>query len=225
MEALLYDVYIADAEIYTYKSPLPPDSLMRQELLQSVLTKHQTTHAIFDSSLVWYSGNLTKYIKMNDRISKRYAQLIDELKKKQIEESDISDNFTHFPLKEKNFTITAKDLPQNVYTFKADTTIKQFGGIYDLQLDALGITADMQPVVTFCVKCADTTIVSRKNIDNNGSFDISISLQAKQQANEFYGSIYFLETNNRMNVHIHNLTILQQSYPNVDRIKPLEQKN
>jgi hypothetical protein len=162
---------------------------------------------------------------MNERVSKRYAQLIDELKEKLIEESNIPDNFTYFPLKEKNFTLTVKDLPQNIYTFKADTTITQLGGTYDLQLEALGITADMRPVVTFCVKCADTTIVSRKNIDDNGSFDVSIDLQAKQQANEFYGSIYFPETHNGMNVYIHNFTIFQQSSPKVDQLKPLEQKN
>jgi hypothetical protein len=215
MEALLYDVYIADAEIFTYKSSLPPDSMKRQELLQSVLKKHKTTKAILDSSLVWYAGNLVKYTKMNERLSKRYVKLTEELKAKQIEESDTLENFTYFPLQEKNFSLTAKDLPQNVYTFRADTTIKRFGGIYELQFDALGITADMQPEVTFCIKCADTTIVDRKKIENNGLFSFSVSLQARQQANEFYGSIYFPETNNDMNVHIHNFTIFEESYPTV----------
>jgi len=209
MEKVLYDVYLAEAEINTDYAAFSSDSVRKQELLNSVLKKHKITEAVLDTSLVWYSGHLDKYFKIHENLNKRYTQASEKLKN--IEEtttkSNINPDHLILPVEKERFLLRSSDLLHNAYIFEADTTLSRYGGVYELQFNALGLSASLHPVATLCVQCRDTTFVKRDTINQNGLFISSIDIPQGKQARKLYGSIYFPETYSQMMVFIHNFTL------------------
>lgn len=71
MEALLYDYHIAQALGNEYNGE---ERYKRELLVQYVFTKHQTTEAHFDSSLVWYTRNTEELNKIYERVGERFKK-------------------------------------------------------------------------------------------------------------------------------------------------------
>jgi hypothetical protein len=209
MEKVLYDLYIADAEISTNYAVFSSDSVHRQELLNAVLKKHKVKEAVFDSSLVWYNSNLDKFLKINENVGKRYTHTLDALRPKPVTSEMKDENKFYLPVKEKHFFLTVKDLPQKVYAFKADTILSDYGSSYTLQFEALGITPEIHPIVTFQLKGVDTTYIQRDTISRNGLFTTSIPTRQKQ-VKELQGSIYFPEIPNNMSIFIYNFELTRK---------------
>ncbi|MDR0733034.1 MAG: DUF4296 domain-containing protein [Dysgonamonadaceae bacterium] len=128
MEAVLFDVYIAQAEMNNNREVFS-DSARKHDLLNAVFRKHKITRADFDSSLVWYSDNLERYVKVNEKIIQRYAQMTEDLKNRQLENPEML------------IAKRAADFPRNGYVFRADTVLREYNGGYDLW---------------FCAWCEDT---------------------------------------------------------------------
>jgi hypothetical protein len=213
LEAVLFDMYIAQAEMDNNRSVFS-DSVRKHDLLNAVLRKHNITQADFDSSLVWYSDNLEQYIKVNEKISARYAKMTEDLKTRQTENPEMliaEESAIRYPVKNRFFFLQKTDLPQNIYTFQADTTLHEYNGVYNLRFNVLGLPSEIRPVVTFCVQCQDTTIVQRDSIRGNGFFTMSIQVFSTQQVNSLYGSIYFPQTNSDMTLFISRFTISQKA--------------
>ena len=208
MEKVLYDVYLAEAEINTHYVAFSSDSVRKQELLNSVLKKHKITEAVLDTSLAWYSGHLDKYFKIHENLNKRYAQATEKLRS--LEEATAKSNII-LPVEKERFLLGSSDLPHNAYTFEADTTLSGYGGAYELQFNALGLSASLHPVATLCVQCRDTIFVKRDTINRNGLFISSIDIPIGKQAQKLYGSIYFPETYSQMIVFFHNFTLSYSS--------------
>jgi hypothetical protein len=212
MEKVLYDLYIAEAEISTNYAVFSSDSVHRQELLNAVLKKHKVKEAVFDSSLVWYNSNLDKFLKINENVGQRYSQTLEKIRPKPLltPEGEVDNNF-YLPVKNRHFFLTTQDLPQNVYAFKADTVLRDYGKqSYTLRFEALGITPEAHPVVTFCVTGYDTTYVQRDTLSRNGLFTTSISTE-KKQVNDLYGTIYFPDMSSNTSVFIYNFEIFRNS--------------
>jgi hypothetical protein len=211
MEAVLFDVYIAQAEIDIDRTVFS-DSAQKADLLNAVLQKHKTNKADFDSSLVWYSYNLDKYVKINENIMKRYAKMADDLKTEQAENPEMliaEKQGIRYPVNSKAFFLQKEDLPQHVYAFEADTTLQESGGSYNLWFNILGLSPQMRPVVTFCVQCQDTTIVQRDSIRGNGFFTMAVHVLPAKKVNRLYGSVYFPEIYSGMTLFINRFTISQ----------------
>jgi hypothetical protein len=79
MENVLFDLYIAEAEIKENGPVFYSDSIRRQQLLHSVFEKHRISEQKFDTSLVWYNAHLDRYLKINEKLTVRYAALINNL--------------------------------------------------------------------------------------------------------------------------------------------------
>jgi hypothetical protein len=204
MEAVLFDMYIAQAEIDNNREVFS-DSARKHDLLNTVLRKHEITQADFDSSLVWYSDNLEKYVKVNEKITQRYAKITEDLKTQQLENPEMliaEETGIRYPVKNQTFFLRKTDLPHHVYAFQADTALHEYNGVYDLRFSVLGLPSEIRPIVTFCVQCQDTTIVRRDSIRGNGFFTISAQVFSAKQVNRLYGSIYFPETNSDMTLFI-----------------------
>jgi len=214
MEKVLYDVYLAEAEISNNYLIFHSDSTRKQELLNSVLKKHKITEAVLDTSLAWYSGHLDKYFKINENIKKRFTEATERLKNQEEKMRILSENTDRLilPLEKERFLLRSSDLLNNAYTFTVDTTLSQQGGTYELQLNILGLSAPLRPVVTLCVQCLDTTIVKRDTISRDGPFVVSADIRQGAQTEKIYGSIYFPETYSGMTVFIQNF-ILSHSHP------------
>jgi len=209
MENVLFDVYIAQT-IMDNNRALFSDSARKADLLNAVLQKHKIDKAVFDSSLVWYSNNLDIYIKVNERVMGRYAKMIEELRAKQDENPEMLIAETpsiQYPVNNKAFFLRRINIPQNVYTFRADTVLHNSGGVYNLRFNVLGLPAGIRPVVTFCVQGQDTTIVRRDSIRGNGFFNMTIGAYPVRQVNQLYGSIHFPETRSDMTLFINRFTI------------------
>ena len=212
MERVLYDIYLADAEINNNHNIFSSDSALKQDLLNSVLKKHKITEAVLDTSLSWYSGHLNKYFKINNNINKRFSDAVDVLRRREeaiTKRNKIaeSDGFI-LPVENESFMLQISDLPNNVYTFKTDTILDRYGGTYELQFNTLGMSASLNPVVTLCVLCIDTAFVKRDTISRNGLFTSSIDILPSKQAKALYGSIYFPEVYNGMGVFIQDFTLI-----------------
>ena len=212
MEKVLYDIHIAEAEINANSNIFYMDSARKQDLLNSVLKKHKISEAVLDTSLAWYSGNLDRYFKINNNISRRYTEAAETLRRKEealtkkiiIPES----NGFVLPVKDDRFLLRISDLSNNAYTFKPDTVINRYGGEYELQFNILGITSSINPIVTLCVQCTDTAFVKRDTISWNGFFTSIIEIPQEKQAKALYGSIYFPEVYSGMGIFIQDFTLI-----------------
>jgi len=225
MEKVLYDVYLAEAETNTNYSYFMPDSGRRQELLNSVLKKHKITEAKLDTSLAWYSGRIEKYLKINDKVIKRFTEASENLGKHENllkEKSFIEESSAFYlPVDKERFLLKISDLPRKSYAFKADTTLNRYGGRYELEFNILGVSTSLNPVITLCVQCVDTAFVKSDTINNNGLFSTSINILQGKQAKALYGSIFFPEVNSGMGIFIWNFKILYD-YKQLPVIQPTE---
>ena len=227
MENVLYDTYLAEAEISANYTIFSSDSARKQELLNSVLKKHNITEAVLDTSLTWYSGHLEKYFRINENIHKRFAGATEKLRHQ--EELAAKSNVSPakrlvLPTEKENFLLGANDLLNNAYTFDADTILSRYGGAYELQFDILGLSASLRPIVTLCAQCSDTTFVKRDTILQNGSFITYVDILRGKQAKKLYGSIYFPEVNSDMNVFIQKFTLSHSNQPrNLPTTQPTKQ--
>jgi len=212
MEKVLYDLYIAEAEINANYSTFSSDSARKQELLNSVLKKHKITEAALDTSLAWYSGHLEQYLDINTNVSKRYAESLDKLKSQDGAATKTKGDKLVLPVKKERFLLKLYDLSDSRYTFKADTILNRYGGVYELQFNILGIVPP-NPVVKLCVRCVDTTFVKLDTIRGNGLCTASINVLQGKQAKSFYGSIYFPATGSGTTIFIHNFSLSHSSSP------------
>ncbi len=70
MEQILYDVHLAEGVMEEYPSHYR-DLPAKQGLMAGVFAKNNITKMEFDSSLVYYSGHLDKYMKVYEAVNKR----------------------------------------------------------------------------------------------------------------------------------------------------------
>jgi len=223
MEKVLYDIYIAEAEININYPVFSSDSTRKQELLNSVLKKHKITEAVLDTSLAWYSGRLEKYFKINENVNKRFTETLDKLKKSEgisTKPRTISANQMALPVGKENFLLKSSDLQNNAYTYKADTALNRYGGSYDLRFTVLGLSASLRPVVTLCIQCPDTAFVKRDTLSQNGLVVASLDIPQGKLAKKLYGSIYFPEANPQMTVFIKDFTLTHTFHSNLPVTQP-----
>ena len=223
MEKVLFDIYLADAEINSNYAIFSSDSARKQDLLNSVLKKHKITEAVLDTSLAWYSGHLDKYLKINDNLTKRFTGMAENLRRREAaerkENSMIDKDALILPVENRQFFLTVGDLRQKAYAFRADTTLNRYGGTYQLQFEVLGIPASLHPVVTLCVRCTDTTFVKRDTIRQNGLFSSSLAVLSGKQAKELHGSVYFTEIYPDIAIFIQNFTLSHSFNPQLKEKK------
>jgi hypothetical protein len=149
-------------------------------------------------------------VKINEQVVARYASLIEEIQKKQTKATmakELALRRNSFPMKETEFFLSAADLPQSVYTFRADTTLASYGGDYELQLDILGVVENQYLTVNFYARCADTVFVKRDTIFGNGTFATTINVLQGKMVNELSGAIRFTDTPSNALFYINKLSI------------------
>ena len=217
MERVLFDIHLAEAEINANYNVFYTDSARKQDMLNSVLKKHKITEAVLDTSLAWYSGHLDKYYKISNNLLKRFADGAENLRQKE----GLLTPLTPFgegrgfslPVEKTRFLLKISDLPNNVYTFKADTLLNRYGGAYELQFNILGVSSSLKPVVTLCVHCVDTAFVRRDTISLNGLFKSSIDVPQEKQAKVLQGSIYFPEVFSGMGIFVQDFSLFHSYQP------------
>lgn len=213
MENVLFDLYIADGEINNNHELFSSDSLRKRNLLNSVLKKHKITGAQLDSSLNWYSGNLDKYLKINQNINTRYAEEIQ--KRKDIQSRELAmkskrvEGMIILPAQRDSISfLTHLSIPSGIYTFESDTLMMRYGGTYDVEFNILGMDKTANPEFTMCVVCADTVYVKKSFVKDNGFFVESVQIPQGKKFEKVYGYIRIPEISSRTNLFLSDFLII-----------------
>jgi len=168
----MFDINLAEAEINNNYTVFGNNDEKKQELLNSVLEKHKISKQELDTSLVWYSAHLERYLKICDRVSKRYDREIDLLQKEINEENALIAELNRVNIfkGERSFFLQAASLLQNTVSFKVDSLEWNVGDNLEVSFDVTGLGKDMNPKLLCYVVCEDTTIMVQDKIRTNGSF-------------------------------------------------------
>lgn len=193
MEALLYDLYIAEGQTTVEYELFSSDSIRKRRLLDSVLDKHKTDLKTLDASLEWYAMNLDVYDKVNSKVITRLNEQIAPLKEEQLAmESDRLKTSIILPhTKPGHRLLSSLTIPSGVYAFESDTTMFRYGSKYGIELFVLGIDESILPELTLCVEGLDTTIVTKLDIVSNGLSVAEVQLPASRRFRRMYGNIHF----------------------------------
>jgi hypothetical protein len=189
MEDVLYDLYLAEVEINENRSIFNNDSTAKQKLLNSVFEKHKITEQKFDTSLVWYNGNIDKYLKVNNKVGERFSALASKLENNLNKmEAEIRKAQIHnlFP-DTTSFFLQSPGLFQNRYVFKTDSVQLRTIQSFELAFNVLGIRDSIYPVLSFCLQTNDTVFVNCDTIRSNGVYSHIFSVPSGQTVKEIYG--------------------------------------
>lgn len=70
MEQVMFDVYVAEATMDAdYQSFNTPEK--KEAYINKIFAKHNTTQAVWDTSLSWYSDRIDLYLQINDSVKSR----------------------------------------------------------------------------------------------------------------------------------------------------------
>lgn len=211
MEEIMYDLYIAEAEISENYLIFASDSARKKELLNTVFKKHGVTQAKFDSSLVWYAANLDKYLKINENLCRRYDALTDKLREQQSDSlakvSLALSERNRYNIVNRSFFVAPADIPNGIYTFRADTLLMRNGGNYTVSFNIAGLSENLHPEFCFNIRCSDTVFIHRDTIASNGSYEYSVKVQPSKYVRELRGYFRFSNIENSELPFIYNLSV------------------
>ncbi len=220
MENVLYDLYLADAEVEENYEIFANDSAKKQEILDAVFKKHKIKERDFDTSLVWYAGNLDKYYKIYQNLSNRYTTLADALREKQdlLTLKPAGEDQFNLWMGETTHTLRSADQLDNRITFRVDSGDFQLNDSYELRFNVLGIRDSIAPIVTFCLQNADTILSVRNDITANGTYSTVLTAPGDSITKVLYGSIYIPAKEKNILLSIYNFGIYQRK--NVEAVSP-----
>jgi hypothetical protein len=189
MEAVLYDLHLADALIdkERQKQGLLSDSV-RNSIYAAAFEKHKITKAQFDTSLSWYGQNLDKYIRIYKNLTTRYTEefrhydqivtaLANRIDTMQLWKTKPQALFTNrmFPLMTAfNDTIPADTRNNDTFT---------------LSFRVFGINEQMErfPRVMFALHYADTTDVQQLTLRNDSLYTLTFPVIPNKKPDELSG--------------------------------------
>ncbi|MDH8701656.1 hypothetical protein M2138_001005 [Dysgonomonadaceae bacterium PH5-43] len=209
MEDILYDIYIAESTIKSNHSIFTADTLLKVEFLQSIFNKHNTTEAEFDSSLVWYNANLDVFLKINDKLTERYALDIAEATQlhEQIKANSkrVDTTFLHLT----QHYILGSALQGDSLSFMVDDrTQLNKSKRYFIDFLSIGVKEPAYPILSLNIECADTTFVYTDTIKSNGWFNL-VRSAGRERVVSIYGNISLPDTTKNP-ILINGFSISQQ---------------
>lgn len=190
MEDVLYDIHIADAEVemdYTYFNE---NKDRKPELYNTVFEKHGITKEQFDTSLVWYSADMERYMKIYEKMLQRYTVEIDTLNAQVGRQHELS------PYAATNLwngisskILTSGSITSHLFSFSVDSIPLDAGAMYELSFEILG-TSDKSPVAAYVyTEYSDTILFTHETFHQNSLTHLRIPVIPEKKINEIQGSI------------------------------------
>lgn len=198
MENLLYDYHIAK----TMADELPYEDKYKKVLyMDYVFKKHNTTEAVFDSSLVWYTRHTDQLSSIYEKINKRYKkeqELLNHLiairnKKPKISMPGDSVDIWY---KDRVYKLT-NALASNKIKFEltADTNYKERDVmVWKMRSTFLpvGINKKDSAFVAMCIKYENDSLLSSvKKITSSGLDSIQMIPDSSYRIKEISGFVYY----------------------------------
>ena len=207
----MYDLNLAEAEINSNYTVFGNDDGKKQELLNTVLKKHKISKQQLDTSLVWYSAHLERYLKICDRVTKRYDKEVGLLQKEIKAEDELTAERNRVSIfkGEHHFFLQAASLLQNTVSFKVDSLEWTTGDNLEISFDVLGLDKDMNPELLCYVVCKDTVIVVQEKIQTNGNF-LRLMPYGMNKVKSFSASIHLSDSIPNANILINNFGIFHR---------------
>jgi hypothetical protein len=188
MEETLYDVYLAQALIQASTRYTLPES--KDSLLSGVLAKHEITQAQFDSSIVWYSTQGEVYFKINDRVSKRLKDLLNEVSMDESLDLKLRKKYDGYTLPPS--VLLGGRGCTSAFGFEVDSL--KFGQIdtvgFDFNFKTLGVTANTKAYVSVRFEYKDTTITTKRELSQNTYYSFKKPQNVKHKLRKISGYIY-----------------------------------
>ena len=210
MEDILFDIHIADAEINNNYMDFRIEK-QKQKLYTSIFEKHKITREQFDTSLVWYGKNLTKYLEIYEKLIQRYAILSDSImvqidrQKAQTLASD--SDLVNLWEKPRAFILTSL-AGKNIISFDVDSLKLSPKEYFKFTFNVLGITDSIAiPLVSFGIEYPDSVFVEREKMTDNGFFSIAIppADSISDDPARLFGSIYLPYRKEYAQIVIYNM--------------------
>lgn len=199
MESFLYDYHIAQAMGNNLNAT---ESYKRELLIDYVYRKHHVSHAVFDSSLVWYtrhSDELEKiYLKLSDRISKEKNILNADNHADQAVTA--SGDTVNIWLNKKLYLLTASKYTNKVsFIIKTDTSYHQ-RDIYKWSGNFIFLPTNspngQEAVMTFRIRYANDSVATEtKEIRTLGENSIYLVADPVHRIKDVSGYVYYLSDN------------------------------
>ena len=200
MEALLYDLHIADAIMdKKLQSGTISDSL-RNSMYASVFEKHHVTKAQFDTSAAWYGRHLKQYLAIYNRLNTRFieerdvylAQAESSIPVPETDSVDIWDESPEIVFSKLQFPI--------IYRFSYALPENEKAKQYRLQFNTFGINRKMRvpPRVLLLLHYSGTDSVATRSllIRNDGRYALDLPVDSGMRPTLLSGSFFVPPYNN-----------------------------
>jgi len=213
MEDMLFDIHLADAEISNNYMDFRTEK-QKQDLYASVFEKHKITKEQFDTSLVWYGKNLSKYLAIYDKLNERYSVLSDSITTRIDRQNQMlaivndSGRFNLWKMPEA-FILNSRS-GKNLVSFDIDSLQLSPKEYYEFMFSVLGITDSITaPSITFGIGFPDSIFVERKKITDNGLFTVSLPSADSITGNptHLFGSIHLPLLKGDTKIVVYNINI------------------
>jgi len=198
MESLLYDYHIAKA----LGENLPYNENYKKALyVEYVFKKHNTTEAVFDSSMVWYTRNAETLSKIYERVNKK-------LKAEQSEIDNLISIRDNKPkvsvpgdsidiwLLDRMLHLTGKPLSNKLtFTIPSDSNFKARDTLqWDINYHFLGSRPDSSEaaIMSMAIQYANDSIISKtERVNTSGIQRIRLQADTLGDIKEVRGYVYY----------------------------------
>lgn len=201
MEALLYDLHIADAIMDRKLQNGTISDSLRNSLYASVFEKHHVTKAQFDTSAAWYGRNLDKYLAIYKRLSTRFSQE-SEMYRKQAENSASASADDSVDIwNESREIVFANHRSPFIHRFSYVLPDKERAKQFRLQFRTFGVNDQMhfppRVLLSLHYSGTDSTATQSLSIDNDGRYNLDLSVDSGMRPARISGSFFVRPYNNR----------------------------
>ncbi|MCP9612212.1 DUF4296 domain-containing protein [Coprobacter tertius] len=231
MEDLLVDVHKSEGLIDINYSQYNTEE-QKKALRESILQKHNTTQAQFDTSLMWYGHHLDAYIKV-------YENVIQRLKKQEEQVNTLLANENTQPMSRPGDSVNIWKRPskfifepqyaKQVFAFdiKSDENFRERDIFtFKFNFGMLPINTTDLPKAILALKYKDQSVkYTSANISFDGNYSLSISGDSARKIDKIFGSIMVPSQPENTRMYINNLSLLRSRYKKPKIQKPVDTHN
>ena len=214
MQAVMVDVYLAEAMIGTDYLKYKEDA-SKQALYESVFRKHNTTQAVYDSSIVWYGKNLKIYMEVYDGVLAEIDSRTKALGDVQANAGPATerDSLNIWP---RRPFVTFEGEQGGLVSYQITPAVPYgSGSTFVLGLSVWGIHNGMKhyPEIRLSVVQLDTTVNVVRTITRDGYHQVVLRSLPARQVQQVYGYIRMLTPDTRVHkVYVDSLTLMKYNY-------------
>ncbi|GHT36216.1 hypothetical protein AGMMS49574_27570 [Bacteroidia bacterium] len=202
---------IANDNYNTYR-----DSVHKAALYESVFRKHNTTQAIYDSSLVWYGKNLNILLQVYDLAINDVNDRIRNLGDVQASAAPSANQDSVNIWPRRNYMTFEPGALFNgtIFNIRPDAPYTS-GSIFVMGIRIWGLNPQMHntPEVRLTAVMQDTTIVVNQKIQTDGFHEIMLRTPATKRINCVYGYIRMDNAETKYyKIYVDSLNLIKYNY-------------